>query len=115
MKLKATKTLVNFINNEIKNNPKFNKFKNYQITLEKFTQHDLVTLVDANALFNINYNTDFDYRTNTYNIIMITYPLDFYATPKYLATCNLTKLFKNKNTPISIKNFLDTFFNEIEI
>ena len=115
MKLKATQTLVNFINNQIKTNAKYTKFKNYEITLEKMTIDQFTRTVDIDARYSFKYDPDYNYKTDKYNVIMINYPLNFYATPKFLATCDLTNLFRNQTKPLSTENFLDAFFDEIEI
>lgn len=115
MKLKATQTLVDFINNQIKNNAKYAKFKNYEITLEKMTIEQLERRVDFDARYSFNYDADYNYKTGKYNIIMITYPFDFYAMPHYVTTHDLSKCFKNYTQPLTVEKFLDGFFDEIEI
>lgn len=115
MKLKVTQALVNFINNEIKASPKYAKFKNYKITLKKMTIEQLERYVDFDARYSFNYDADYNYKTGKYNIIMITYPFDFYAMTHYVTTHDLSKCFKNYTQPLTVEKFLDGFFDEIEI
>lgn len=41
---------------------------------------------------------DYDYNSGDYKVIKVTYPEDYYATPRYLSSYDIANMFKGVST-----------------
>ncbi|MBO7322605.1 MAG: hypothetical protein J6U51_03355 [Bacteroidales bacterium] len=85
MKIKATKTFVNFIN-------KVAKDRNLQFSAElaEISSNSYGFLVGDIWSADMDYN----FKTDKYRVIRIVYPYEYYCNPVYVSTDNLTRNFR---------------------
>ena len=107
MLVKATKTMVNEIKKAIKDD---STFKDYSITLEKFSDRQFRWYVDIDGY---KHETDYNYKDNTFNVIKIEYPYNYYACNKYITTRDLVKIFRSSDK--TLNGFINSFKEYIEI
>lgn len=105
MQVKATAKFTNFINNLFKA-----AGNGYRATLDKLTPEEYERIVDYNAIFHEN---DYNYKTNTFQAIRITYPADLYAIDKYITTNELIKIFRRSDHTAT--DFFKKLMDEIEV
>lgn len=100
MKIKTSKVLAKLLNDNIK------EFNIYQ---QKLTPQQFGWYVDC-----INsHDNDYDYKTDKYSVLYITYPANWYANTKYITTDDLYQIFKKSNK--TLNGFIDTFKEEYMI
>ena len=87
MKVKVSKVFANFIN-------KTAKELNIKVTAKvvEYSQNEYKWNVDYNLFRAYDYG-DYNIENGKYKAIMLLYPEEYYATPKFLTTCELTKEF----------------------
>lgn len=61
-----------------------------------------------------NHEQDYDYTTDTFKVIVVEYPYDYYACPRYITTKDLTRIFNNCADK-TWGDFVKAFIEEIEI
>lgn len=101
MKVKATKTMARVLSQNI---------KDYKISLIKLDEGQFARYVDIDAF---NHEVDFDHKNQKYNVIVVEYPLNYYATVKYITTKDLSKLFNKSDK--TLNGFIQAFKNYVEI
>lgn len=102
MKLKATKTLAKELNKRI---------EKYNIYGERLTERQFTFMVDSNYF---NHEGDFDYTTNTFGVIVVEYPSNYYACNKYITTRDLVKIWNNTQDK-TLDGLAKAFFEYVEI
>ena len=76
--------------------------------------------MDTNAYkWNVDYDVfraydygDYDISTGKMRAIMVVYPSEYYAVPRYLTTYELHGLYKNGDT---LESFMDRVLDSVEI
>lgn len=101
MKVKTTKTMAKTLQQY---------FKDYKITQEKLTERQFIFNVSIDAY---NHENDFDYITNKYNVLKVTYPNNYYACNRYLTTNDLIRAYDNSDK--TFNGFIKAIKQEIEI
>ena len=101
MKLKATKVLAKLLNEKI---------KDYEISLVKFSKNAFEWYVDMDSY---KHTIDFDWKTDKFSVICVSYPCEYYANDKYITTKNLCEIFKNSNK--TLDGFIEKFFEYVEV
>ena len=103
MKVKTSNTMVSFIKKNI-------KIKDIdRVYLKKINYGVYQWYCNYNA----NCNLDYDYKTNLYKVIVITYKDNCYACDKYLTTTDLINFYKMSNK--TTQGFIDELKANIEI
>lgn len=102
MKLKATKTLANELNKMI------DKYNIYGVRMH---ERDFSLRVDLDIY---KHGRDFDHKTNTFGVIVVEYPNNYYACNKYITTNDLVKIWKNTNDK-TINGLAKAFCEFVEI
>lgn len=69
--------------------------KRIRFSLVKMNANEFNWYVDCQGWY--SNDIDYDPATEKYNVIMVTYPAEYYAAPQYLTTKILNKLFKASN------------------
>jgi hypothetical protein len=103
MKLRTTKKLAKLLNDKI---------KNYTIRHEKLSRIVFERNVDS---YSFDHDVDYDYTTNTYNVFIVDYPPEYYAIPRYITTKDLRRIFNSNKCDGTLENFIQAFYNDIEI
>jgi hypothetical protein len=85
MKLKATNTLAKFLNENI---------KGVEIKKIELTQNNYRAYVDFDIF---DHENDYNINNNTFNVLVVNYPSNYYAMPTYLTTNDLIKLYNKSN------------------
>jgi len=94
MKIQVSKTMVNFINKMNKNN----ELHIDHAELKWFHERGYVLNVSDALDAEQHGDMDFDDEGNyIYKCIMIVYPDNYYAMPRYISTCELSKEMKRRN------------------
>lgn len=103
MRVEATKTLTNWLNNQFKqhNIP-------YKAIYATMTQREYDWQVGDSSM-----EYDYNFTTGKYRVIKILYPNDYYACPQYLTTTLLLKLARNIHGDADL--FYKNIITEIEI
>lgn len=107
MQVKATNVLAKELKKFAKQD---NRTKDYTISFEKVGEKFFTLNVDMDYWAN---DIDFDYITNTFKVIKIVYPYDYYASNKYLTTRTLQNIFKNSDK--TYNGFFNAVLDYIEI
>lgn len=102
MKLKATKTLANELNKMI---------DNCNIYGVRMREREYALRVDFDTY---KHDNDFDCKTNTFGVIVVEYPSNYYACNKYITTNDLVKIWKNTNDK-TINGLAKAFCEFVEI
>jgi hypothetical protein len=85
MKLKATNTLAKFLNENI---------KGVEIKKIELTQNNYRAYVDFDIF---DHENDYNINNNTFNVLVVNYPSNYYAMPTYLTTNDLIKIYSKSN------------------
>lgn len=101
MKLKTTKTLADLLNKNSK----------YTITQTKLTTRQFQFYVDFDTYL---HEIDYDINTNTFKVFTVTYPQNYFSSPKYITTADLIKIY-NKLSTKSLTAFIEAFNDFIEV
>lgn len=101
MQTKVTKKMAALLNKN---------FKNYEIKVTNLTVDEFKFKVNYSLFDDLE---DFDSSSNTFKVIKVLYPFEYYAMPTYLTTRILTRLYENSDK--TLEGFLQQVFNSIEI
>lgn len=101
MKVKATNTLKNYLQEQI---------PHYRFYLLKMGIEQYRITVDYDIFRN---ETDFNSATNKMSVLQVVYPSDYYASPKYLTTRDLNRIFSRSDK--TAEGFIKAVREEIEI
>lgn len=101
MKLKATKTLANYLQNNI---------KGVEIKKVEMTERSYMLNVDLEIF---DHENDYNFETDTYNVIVVNYPYNYYSLSKYITTNDILKLYNKSNKTAT--DFIEQIKNFIEI
>lgn len=107
MLVKATKKMATALKKGLKSD---NRFINYSIEFLKVS--DRFYYLNCASRWD-DHENDFDYINNTYNVIKITYPDNYYACDRYITTNDLLKVFRGSDKTLA--GFIDNFKDYIEI
>ncbi len=102
MQVKATKVLAKELNKRI---------GKYNIECVKMTERQYRNYVDIDFW---SHENDYNCVDNTYSVIVVEYPSNYYACNNYLTTNDLLRVFR-KLQDKTLDNFARAIFNEIEI
>ena len=64
------------------------------VTLEKMTYEQFKLYVDYDPF---RHETDWDGTKNTFKVLKVVYPFDCYASPAYITTRDLNKVFRESD------------------
>lgn len=103
MKVKVSKTMVKTLNQELK---------------EKGLRFDFVTMPENCYKFYVSYDIltnsdDYNYETEKFSVISVSYPNDYYACNNYLSSNDLRKCFLNSDRTYS--GFIQSVYDEVAI
>lgn len=70
----------------------------------KMNENEFKWYVDIDTSF---HGLDYDYKTETFSVIRVSYPTSYYACDNYLTTRKLTKIFKRS------AGTLESFLNDV--
>lgn len=101
MKIKATRTMVKYLNENI---------EEYEFLLQKLTPEQYAIYVDYDLDSNI---IDYSPKTGKFSVITVAYPEEFYAMPQALTTMELNRIFKKSDR--TEEGFLAGVENKIAI
>ena len=107
MKIKATKTMANYLNKHI----------HLEDCVESI---DLIKVSYPYFVGYINYDTyyaeqyDYNFETGLFNVIKVTYKPECYASPCFLGTYDLLKIYRSISNPC-IEDFLEEITERIAI
>lgn len=104
MKVKVSKTMVKFLNDNLL------KSKGYKAVFNEMNTNQYSFYVSYEIM---DHENDYNYNTAKMKSIKILYPDDYYAVPRFLTTNDLVKIFKNSDK--TVQGFLNELWNEIEI
>ena len=102
MKIKASKTMTKELKKYLP--------EGYNMTLEKMSESQFAWHVDIDTY---KHETDYNITDNTFSVIKVVYPHEFYAMPKYITTKDLNNIFKSCDK--TWDGFVNSFLNEIAI
>lgn len=91
MKVKVSKTFAAYINKAAK----ALGFK-AEASVVTMSERGYRLNVGLNAMLDAQDNDDYDWGKDEYKVICVTYPDEYYATPKYLTTASLTREFRRR-------------------
>lgn len=100
MKIKTSKVLAKLLNDNI---------KEFDICQRKITSRHFRLCVDCTQ----THDNDYDYKTDKYSVLCITYPSNWYANSVYITTDDLHRIYKQSNK--TLNGFIDTFKEEYMI
>ena len=89
MYIRVSKTIAKFINKTAKELGFKAHAEVITLPYQTYSLHTGENVVDA------SFNGDYDYETREFKVIMVTYPDEYYACPRYLTTMGLSNAFKN--------------------
>lgn len=104
MQVKVSKTMAKSINSYFNDNG-----ISYRAEVIEMAPRSYDVYV-GNSVMN---DEDFDMETNMMKVIIIDYPSEYYAMPRYLSTRELRSIYYNSNR--TMNGFMDELFEEIEI
>ena len=88
MNIKVSKTFAKFINNTAKE-------MGFEAHAEVIAlRSSAYTFATGNDMW--NGDCDYDWKTDTYRVIEVSYPWDFYATRRFLTTYELVNEFRKR-------------------
>lgn len=88
MYVKVSKTLVNYLNKEIKNGLRF-EYREIKPELYKVCVNCMPEWVDL--------ETDYNPKTDKMKYIAVIYPSEYYALNDYISTSDLLRIFKGSD------------------
>lgn len=101
MKVKASRVMASLLDKNIK----YCKISFIQMSSDSYRRY-----VDTEIYMHDN---DIDYRTGKYNAILVNYPSEYYAYPKYITTNDLVRVFRMSDK--TVDGFICEFKKYIEI
>ncbi len=104
MQVKVSKTMAKSINSYFND-----KGVSYHAEVVEFTPQSYDYHVGSSYLN----DEDFDAETNMMKVIVVEYPYEYYAMPRYLSTRELRSIYHTSNR--TMNGFMDELFAEIEI
>lgn len=109
MRIQATEILAKTLTKSAQNPDK------YKIRRVKLTHAQLTWFVNYDYFYdNSRYlDTDYDWKTDTYSVLVVIYPDNYYACDKYLSTQDLVDIY-NKAQDKTLTGFCKAFFDEVE-
>lgn len=105
MKVKATKKMATYLQEQAEK-----QNKGFEFAFEKLTIDEFKWYCDISYY---NHEADFDEATNKFNVIRVIYPANCYACDRYLTTRYLMRLFRESDG--TAEDFAQKVFEEIEI
>jgi hypothetical protein len=82
----------------------------YQVQQVKLDARQYKMLVDYDIYTGTG---DYDYKTDTYKVIEIIYPAEYYAMPTYINTETLKRIYKNSDK--TFQGFKTELINELAV
>jgi hypothetical protein len=82
----------------------------YKISLVKIPRERYIALVDCDIFAN---DIDYDMRTGNMKAILVEYPIEYYAMPRYVTTRELQRIFRESDH--SYDGFKRSLIDNIEI
>lgn len=104
MIVKVSKTLVNYLNKEIKNGL---RFEYREIKPELYN-----VCINCDPSW-IDIETDYNPKTDKMKYIAVVYPSEYYALNDYISTSDLLRIFKGSNKTAA--GFIESVKNEYMI
>lgn len=104
MIVKVSKTLVNYLNKEIKNGLRF-EYREIKPELYKVCVNCMPEWVDL--------ETDYNPKTDKMKYITVIYPPEYYALNDYISTSELLRIFKRSDKTAA--GFIESVKNEYMI
>lgn len=101
MQVKVSKVMFNELKKALKGDE---KFKDYSLTFEKLSDRAFRWYVDIN---DYNHENDYNFNDNTFSVIKIEYPYNYYASNKYITTNDLVKVFRSSDK--TFNGFINSF------
>ena len=87
MKIQVSKVFADFINKTV---------TNVEASVRKMSENEYRMNVGSFGLWDAEQYGDYDWQTGKYKAIVILYPDDYYACPRYITTKELDKEFKRR-------------------
>ena len=87
MKVKVSKVFADFINKTV---------KDVEARVVKMSENQYRMNLGGFAVWDAEEFGDYDWQTGEYKAIVVVYPYDYYACPRYISTKELTKEFKRR-------------------
>lgn len=101
MKVKASRVIASLLDKNI---------KDCKISFVQMSSDSYRRYVDTEIY---NHDNDIDYRTGKYNVILVDYPPQSCAWPRYITTNELIKIFRMSDK--TIDGFICEFKKYIEV
>lgn len=87
MKIQVSKVFADFINKTV---------PNVEASVRKMSENEYRMHVGSFALWDAEQYGDYDWQTGKFKAIVVLYPDDYYACPRYITTKELDKEFKRR-------------------
>lgn len=87
MKIQVSKVFADFINKTV---------PNVEASVRKMSENEYRIHVGIFALWDAEQYGDYDWQTGKYKAIVVLYPDDYYACPRYITTKELDNEFKRR-------------------
>lgn len=87
MNIRVSKVFADFINKTA---------ANVEASMLKMSEGEYRMNLGGFALWDAEQYGDYDWKTDKYKAIVVTYPSDYYACPRYISTKELDKEFKRR-------------------
>lgn len=100
MKVRVTKVMAKHIAKVLKENG----IKVEEVSVVKTSERTYALLIGTSALAAADEYGDYDWENDTYKVIRVVYPYEYYATPRYLTTEELVRICREAHNNIDMFN-----------